>query len=142
MKRIYLFLVLLVTGAMLLAACGGGGSAGSGTASSTTTGGSGTAGGAVTPGASGIKDAKIVGNWSTADGGYAYDFKDDFSVTLTNVGSTSQGGYNIVSGGDGKGKIQITEGTGSTVWDYELGTDGVLRLTTPDGRAKNLRKVG
>ena len=140
MKRIYLFFVLVITSGMLLAACGGGQASGGATGGSTTGGSS--AGGAVTPGASGIKDAKILGLWITADGGSGYEFKDDFSAVIQDVGSKSNGAYNIVSGGDGKGKIQITNGTGSTVWDYELTSDGVLKLTTPDGRAKNLRKNG
>jgi hypothetical protein len=44
-----------------------------------------------------------------------------------------------VSGGSGTGKVQITEGTGSTTWDYKIDS-GVLNLTTPDGRAKKLKK--
>lgn len=134
MKRLFAFLTFLVTAALLLAACGGGS-----TAKTAGTGGS--AGGpSVTPGASGIKDPALIGKWSTADGGSAYDFKDDFSVIITNVGSTAPSVYNIASGGSGSGKVEITEDGKKVTWDYKITAD-VLDMTTPEGRAKKLRKV-
>jgi hypothetical protein len=127
MKRLTLFLALLAVGAIVLAACGGG------------AGGS-TGGGVVSAGASGIKDPALIGKWISADGGSGYDFKDDFSVVVTNVGAETKGNYNIVEGGKGSGKVEIAEGTGKVVWDYKI-TDDRIELTTPDGRARRMRKT-
>jgi hypothetical protein len=127
MKRLTLFLALLAVGAIVLAACGGG------------AGGS-TGGGVVSAGASGIKDPALIGKWISADGGSGYDFKDDFSVVVTNVGAETKGNYNIVEGGKGSGKVEIAEGTGKVVWDYKI-TDDRIELTTADGRARRMRKT-
>ena len=137
MKRLYTFLVLIITGAMLLFACGGGGAGGSNSGGST---GGSSSGGSVSPGASGIKDATLIGTWYTADGGSGYDFKDDFSVSITNVGAVTKGSYNITEGGNGTGKIQIGDASSSTTWDYKVIDKTNLDLTTPDGRAKKLKK--
>ncbi len=136
MKRLFAFLTFVVTAALLLAACGGGS-----TPKNAGTGANASGGGpSVTPGASGIKDAALIGKWSTADGGTAYDFKPDFSVTLTVIGSSTPSHYNIVSGGNGSGKIEIDETGGKVTWDYKI-TGDVLDLSTPEGRAKKLRKI-
>jgi hypothetical protein len=138
MKRLYAFLVLVITGAMFLAACGGsGGGSTSGTSSS---GSSSSSGGAVKAGASGIKDASLIGQWYTSDGGSGYNFKDDFSVAITDVGSVTQGGYNITTGGNGSGSVEIGDTSGSTTWTYTVTNQTNLDLTTPDGRAKKLKK--
>jgi hypothetical protein len=138
MKRLYAFLVILITGAMLLAACGGSGSSSGSTSAG---GGDTSSGGSVQPGASGIKDADLIGSWYTADGGSGYDFKDDFSVSITNVGAVTQGSYNILEGGNGSGKIQIGDSSGSTTWNYKITDKTNIDLTTDDGRAKKLKKI-
>ena len=142
MKRLYAFLVLVITGAMLLAACGGSGStSGTSSSGSTTSSSSSSSGGAVKPGASGIKDASLIGSWYTADGGSGYDFKDDFSVSITVVGSVTQGSYNIIEGGNGTGKVEIGDSSGSTTWNYKITDKTNIDLTTDDGRAKKLKKI-
>ncbi len=141
MKRLYAFLVLVITGAMLLAACGGSGSTSGTSSSSSTTSSSSSSGGAVKPGASGIKDASLIGSWYTADGGSGYDFKDDFSVSITVVGSVTQGSYNIIEGGSGTGKVEIGDSTSSTTWNYKITDKTTIDLTTDDGRAKKLKKI-
>ncbi len=135
MKRLFAFLAFLVTGAMLLAACGGGGSAGT-----TSGGGAASGGGAVTAGSSGIKDASLLGKWITADGGSGYNFKDDFSVVIASVGDDTNSIYNIASGGQGSGKIEIKESSGKVTWDYKV-TGDALDMTTPEGRSKKLKKT-
>jgi hypothetical protein len=96
--------------------------------------------GSVTPGASGIKDGVLLGKWITADGGSGYDFKDDFSVVITMVGSEIRSSYNIVEGGDGQGKVEIGEQSGVIVWTYKI--DGArMDLTADGGRAKKLTKT-
>jgi hypothetical protein len=137
MKRLSAFLVLVITGAMLLAACGGSG----GTSSSGGSGSTGSSGGAVKGGASGIKDASLIGSWYTADGGSGYEFKDDFSVSITNVGSITKGTYNITEGGNGTGKVEISDGSTSTTWNYKITDKTSIDLTTDDGRAKKLKKI-
>ena len=139
MKRLTMFFVWLVTGALILSACGGGGS-GAGNTPSGSNGSSGGTSAQVTPGASGIKDATLLGKWITADGGNGYNFKDDFSVVVTSVGEDTPSSYNIVSGGNGTGKVQIAEGGNAVVWDYKVAND-TLNMTTPDGRSKKLRKT-
>lgn len=141
MKRLYAFLVLVITGAMLLAACGGSGGASGTSSSGSTTSSSSSSGGAVKPGASGIKDAGLIGSWYTADGGSGYDFKDDFSVSITVVGSVTQGSYNIIEGGNGTGKVEIGDSTSSTTWNYKITDKTSIDLTTDDGRAKKLKKI-
>ena len=136
MKRLSVFLVFLVTGAMLLAACGGGGA----TNSSTNSSGASSSGGAVTAGSSGIKDATLLGKWTTADGGSGYTFKDDFSVVIASVGDDTNSIYNIASGGQGSGKIEIKESSGKVTWDYKV-TGETLDMTTPEGRSKKLKKT-
>ncbi|MCL4505381.1 MAG: hypothetical protein M1434_14000 [Chloroflexi bacterium] len=143
MKRLFAFLTFLVTAALMLAACGSGGGSndankpGSGGIGGVTSGGGGPS---VTPGASGIKDASLLGKWSTADGASAYSFKDDFSVIITAVGADTTSHYNITSGGNGAGKVEIDESGAKVTWDYKI-TGDVLDLTTPEGRAKKLRKM-
>lgn len=130
MKRLYIWIAALVTGAMLLTACGGGGAANP--AANT---------GAIKPGASGIKDATLIGKWITADGGMEYSFKDDFTVSIINVSGTTIVNYDIMEGGKGEGKVAIAEVAGNVIWTYKI--DGTrLDLTTPEGRAKKLTKSG
>jgi hypothetical protein len=136
MKRLFAFLAFLVTGAMLLSACGGGGGSSSGGSSS----GGSSGGGAVTAGSSGIKDATLLGKWTTADGGSGYNFKDDFTVVIASVGDDTNSIYNIASGGQGSGKVEIKESSGKVTWDYTI-TGDTLSLTTPEGRAKKLKKT-
>ncbi len=96
--------------------------------------------GSVSPGASGITDPALLGKWITADGGSGYDFKDDFSVVITLVGSEIQSSYNIVEGGNGQGKVEIAEQSGVIVWSYKI--DGArLDLAADGGRAKRLSKT-
>lgn len=129
MKRLSVFVMLLVTSAMVLSACGGGGA------------GSGSGGAVLKGGASGIKDAVLLGKWISADGGSSYDFKDDFSVIATVVGGTATTNYNITEGGSGSGKIEIGEDGGKvTTWNYKIDGDRI-ELTTPDGRARRMRKT-
>ena len=135
MKRYNLFLVLILAGSLLMAACGGSGSSGSSVNGPTGN----TSGPAVTPGASGIKDASLIGSWTSADGFTIYDFKSDFSVDVTSVGATTTNSYNIVSGGNGNGKVQIGHGTTSSTYDYKV-ANGVLTLTSADGTSKILRQ--
>jgi hypothetical protein len=127
MKRLYVWIAALVTGAMLLTACGGGG----------TNPNSGT--GDVKPGASGIKDAALIGKWVTADGGGVYEFKDDFTVSIQVVGAIVTVPYDIREGGKGEGKVAIAETAGNVIWTYKI-TGEKLDLTTPEGRAKRLSK--
>jgi hypothetical protein len=95
----------------------------------------------VQAGASGIKDAALLGKWVSADGGSSYDFKDDFSMTVQNVGSEYKSSYNIISGGNGTGKIEIGESNnGKTVWDYKI-TNDKIEFTTPEGRARKMSKA-
>ncbi len=81
-----------------------------------------------------------MGKWITADGGYSYDFKDDFTVVVTNVGAEIKEPYNIVEGGNGQGKIEIAENNAKVVWDYKI-SDTKLDMTTPDGRSRKLSKT-
>ena len=137
MKRLTMFFVFLITAAMVLAACGGGGGAANPTGSSNT----GSSGGAsVTPGASGIKDASLLGKWISADGASGYNFKDDYSVVITSVGEDTPSNYNITDGGKGSGKVQIAESGGVVTWDYKI-TNDTLDMTTPDGRARKFKKT-
>jgi hypothetical protein len=130
MKRLSLFVMLLVTGAMLLAACGGGGGGAS----------SGSSTGTLKGGESGIKDTALIGKWISADGGSSYDFKDDYTVSATIVGGSYTTQYNITEGGKGSGKVQIGESDGKvTTWDYKIDQDRI-ELNTPDGRARRMRK--
>ncbi|MCL5996689.1 MAG: hypothetical protein M1546_11635 [Chloroflexi bacterium] len=129
MKRLTVFLAFLAVGAIVLSACGGG--SGSGSTSGDA---------AVSAGGSGIKDPVLIGKWISADGGSGYDFKDDFSVIVSNVGSETKSTYNIVEGGQGSGKIEIGESAGKVVWDYKI-TDDLIELTTPDGRSRRMRKT-
>ena len=139
MKRLSAFLALLITSAMLLAACGGGG--GSTASGGSTSGGSSASGGdTVSPGASGIKDPALVGKWISADGGSGYNFKDDFSVIVTVVGSDIPGSYNIVSGGQGSGKIEILEDGKKVTWDYKI-TDTKIDFSTPEGRSRKMSRT-
>lgn len=96
--------------------------------------------GSVTPGASGIKDGALLGKWITADGGSGYDFKDDFSVVITMVGSQIQSSYNIVEGGNGQGKVEIGEQSGVIVWTYKI-DGGRMDLAADGGRAKKLTRT-
>lgn len=128
MKRFHLWFAMLLTGVILLTACGGGGS---------TTGGGGAAD--IKPGASGMKDAALVGKWITADGGMEYTFKDDFMVTIVNVNATNSVAYDIREGGSGEGLVAIAEPSGNVIWTYKI-TGEQLDLTTPEGRAKKLKK--
>jgi hypothetical protein len=131
MKRLTLLFAFVVVGTMLFTAC---------TRTVPTSSGSGS-GGAVQAGASGIKDAALLGKWVSADGGSSYDFKDDFNVTVQNVGSEFKSTYNILEGGNGSGKIEIGEsGGGKTVWDYKI-TDVKIEFTTPEGRARKMTKT-
>ncbi len=129
MKRLFAFVALVVSGALLLAACGGGGSNAASSGSSSVTGGS-----------SGVKDTTLLGKWITADGGSGYEFKDDFSVIITSVGDDTPSTYNIASGGQGSGKVEILENKAKVTWDYKV-TGESLDLTTPEGRAKKLKKT-
>ena len=138
MKRLSMFFIFLITAAMVLAACGGGGGAANPTSGSNT--GSSGGGASVTPGASGIKDATLLGKWISADGGNGYNFKDDFSVIITSVGEDTPSNYNITEGGNGSGKVQIAESGSVVTWDYKI-TNDTLDMTTPDGRARKLRKT-
>lgn len=137
MKRLSAFLVVLVTGALLLASCGG--SSSSGTPGGAASSGS-SSGGDVKAGASGIKDATLLGKWISADGGSGYNFKDDFSIVINTVGNDTNSVYNIASGGQGSGKVEIKESSGKVTWDYKI-TGETLDLTTPEGRAKKLKKT-
>jgi len=135
-----MFFVLLVAGTLVLAACGGGGGSGAGNTPSGSNTGSGGTGANVIPGASGIKDATLLGKWISADGGNGYNFKDDFSVVVTIVGADTASSYNIVEGGNGTGKVQIAEGGSTVVWDYKIAND-TLDMTTPEVRSRKLRKT-
>ena len=137
MKRLSTFFVFLITAAMVLAACGGGGGAANPTGSSNT---GSSSGASVTPGASGIKDATLLGKWISADGGNGYNFKDDYSVIVTAVGEDTPSNYNITDGGKGSGKVQIAESGSVVTWDYKI-TNDTLDMTTPDGRARKLKKT-
>jgi hypothetical protein len=139
MKRLFIFLAFLITGSLLLAACGGGSSSSSGGGSTTTSSG-GSGGAVVTPGASGIKDPALLGKWISADGANGYEFKDDFTVISTLVGATTTSGYNIVSGGQGSGKVQIAENNQVVTWDYQITADKIA-FTTPDGRSRKMTKT-
>ncbi|HEY3288814.1 MAG TPA: hypothetical protein VGK87_01670 [Anaerolineae bacterium] len=136
MKRLSAFIVVLLTGALLLAACGG---ASSGTTGGAASGGS-SSGGDVKAGSSGIKDTVLLGKWITADGGSGYNFKDDFTVVILSVGDDTNSIYNIVSGGNGTGKVEVKESSGKVTWDYKI-TGESMDLTTPEGRAKKLKKT-
>jgi hypothetical protein len=134
MKRLPMILACALVGIMALAACGGDSGAGGGQAAG------GQAGG-TTGQATGIKDAALLGKWISADGGSAYDFKDDFSVVVTNVGAQYNSTYNITEGGNGAGKITIgEEGGKSATWDYKI-TDNRLEMTTPEGRSRRMTKT-
>ena len=139
MKRL-MVIALALSGALILSACGGEATpSGANGGASPTTGASNSAG-AVSPGASGIKDAALLGKWITADGGSGYDFKDDYSVVITMVGNQMQSSYNIVEGGSGQGKVEIGEQAGVIVWTYKI--DGEkMEFTADGGRAKRLSKT-
>jgi hypothetical protein len=139
MKRLTVLVAFLISSALLLAACGGGSSSGSATTTGASSGAS-SSGGAVSAGASGIKDATLIGKWISADGGVGYDFKDDFNVTVTAVGEDVKSSYNITVGGKGSGKVEIMESGAKVVWDYKI-TDDRLELTTPEGRSRRLKKT-
>jgi len=145
MKRLMLAAALL-SGVLAMSACGGepaptgGDGAGAATPVPATAVGAPARSGSVTPGASGLKDAGLLGKWITADGGSGYDFKDDFSVVITVVGSEIQSSYNIVEGGNGQGKVEIGEQSGVIVWTYKI--DGArLDFTADGGRAKKLSRA-
>jgi hypothetical protein len=128
-----MILACVLVGTMVLAACGGDSGTGGGQAAGGQTGG----GGAAT----GIKDAALLGKWISADGGSGYDFKDDFSVVVTNVGAQYNATYNIVEGGNGAGKIAIGEDGGkSATWDYKI-TDNRLEMSTPEGRSRRMMRT-
>ncbi len=92
-------------------------------------------------GASGVKDAALLGKWISADGGSAYDFKDDFNVVVTSVGAQYNATYNIVEGGNGAGKIAIGEDGGQVAtWDYKI-TDNRLEMSTPEGRSRRMMRT-
>ncbi|MCS7062087.1 MAG: hypothetical protein RMN25_13110 [Anaerolineae bacterium] len=140
MTRLKLIATVLCS-ALLLVACGGegtptgnqGGNAATANRPANTS-------GSVSPGASGIKDPALLGKWITADGGSGYDFKDDFSVVVTMVGSEIQSAYNIIEGGNGQGKVEIGEQSGVIVWTYKI-DGGRMDLTAEGGRAKKLTKT-
>ncbi len=143
MKRLMpaaMFLVMMVSGCGGEPAPAGNGAAGAATPVRATAASAPARAGSVSPGASGIKDAGLLGKWITADGGSGYDFKDDFSVVITMVGSEIQSSYNIVEGGNGQGKVEIGEQSGVIVWTYKI--DGArLDFTAEGGRAKKLTKT-
>lgn len=145
MKRLMLIAVFL-SGTLAMAGCGGepapaqpSGSAGATPAPATRVSAPARSG-SVSPGASGIKDQALLGKWITADGGSGYDFRDDFSVIITMVGSEIQSSYNILEGGNGQGKVEIGEQSGVIVWSYRI--DGArMDFTADGGRAKRLSRA-
>jgi hypothetical protein len=86
-----------------------------------------------------MKDAALIGKWITADGGMEYTFKDDFTVTIVNVNATNSVAYDIREGGSGAGLVAIAEPNGNVIWTYKINGEQ-LDLTTPEGRAKKLKK--
>lgn len=144
MKRLMLTAVILA-GMLTVTACGGdsapaGNPAAAATPVAATAVSAPARSGPVSPGASGIKDGALMGKWITADGGSGYDFKDDFSVVITMVGSQIQSSYNIVEGGNGQGKVEIGEQSGVIVWTYKI-DGGRMDLTADGGRAKKLTRT-
>ena len=82
----------------------------------------------------------LVGKWISADGGTGYDFKDDFSIIITSVGEKPSQLTTSLRVAKVLAKLQISESGGKVTWDYKI-TNDTLDLTTPDGRARKLKKT-